>query len=340
MKVDPVFKSLLGFFLQDSFSWLSAVICSALVSFFGMILLGSWFIRYAKINFRAIAREDTPDSHRTKDFTPTMGGACMVAVIVMTMALCGLWTVHAMLLLLTLISFCIIGAWDDWHKIYYRKGISERSKFLAQIVAAATIVALWVVITNPSTMLVIPLFDAWSFDLGKILYSLWAIWVILCTVNAVNFTDGLDGLATLTLGANFGVVVVIALLMGNIGNVVFLSAVMGTLLGFLWYNAYPAQIFMGDAGSLAFGAVLALSALMTKTELLIPIAGAIFVMEGVSVVAQMIYFKYTGQRLFKMAPIHHHFELMGCAETKITIRFFIVTLILCCVAFLIFLLGY
>ena len=339
MKAVFMFKYLLETYMEINLPFFMVAGGAFLCSFLLMLVVGQKFIAYAQQHLRAAAREDTPETHRVKDFTPTMGGCCIVGVVLVAMLLCGAWTSYTTVLALVLLSFCLIGAWDDLTKIRYRKGISERKKFIAQVIAAALLMTLWLWWAEPSTMLEVPLFTWWSFDLGPILYVIWAVWVIACTVNAVNFTDGLDGLATLTLGANFVLFMVIALLSGFTSIAIFTCALGGALLGFLWYNAYPAQLFMGDAGSLALGATLACIALMTKTELLIPLAGGIFFIEGVSVAAQILYFKATGRRLFRMAPIHHHFELMGCPETKITMRFFIVTLVLCGAALALFLVG-
>ena len=290
-------------------------------------------------HLRAAVREDTPDTHRVKHNTPTMGGLLIVAVALALWAVSGFWTVSAAVLAFILLGFCAIGAWDDWTKIKYKKGISERKKFVGQVIVATLGMTSWWWLSNPSTVIQVPLFSFLSFDAGPFFFIFWAVWVIVCTVNAVNFTDGLDGLAALTLGANFVVFGILAYVTGHADIAFMLTLVTGSLLGFLWFNCYPAQIFMGDAGSLALGAVLATSALMIKQEFLIPIAGAVFVLEGVSVAAQIVYYKATKRRLFKMAPLHHHLELSGWPETKITLRFFILTLLSCAMALCIFACG-
>lgn len=335
-----MFNFLLGNYFQIQGPFLLVGIGgTALVAFAATLLFCSRLIRYAQKHLRAVARPDTPETHRAKDFTPTMGGVCIVAGIIIALLLFGLWTPDATMLVLCAVSFCAIGMWDDLAKIRYREGISESKKFMAQLCAALCVVVLWYWLVAPSTVLAIPCAPWLSVDLGPVLYVLWAVWVILCTVNAVNFTDGLDGLAALTLLVNFALFALIAMFIGFFSGALVLCAVGGALLGFLWYNAYPAQLFMGDAGSLALGSLLAMVALISKAELLIPLAGGIFFIEGVSVALQILYFKATGRRLFKMSPIHHHFELMGCPETKITLRFFIVTLILCGLSFYVWLLG-
>lgn len=332
-----MFNFLLENLLPDNV--LILAIFTGLISFSLMLVAGRWFMAFAQVHLRAVAREDTPEAHRAKDFTPTMGGVCVVAVILAGMALGGVATARIVVLAGIALSFCIIGAWDDWKKISVRRGISESKKFTAQIVCATALMTLWYVWANPSTVIVVPYWLALSFDVGPVLFIAWAVWVIACTVNAVNFTDGLDGLATLLLLATFTTFGVLALWLGTYDVLIFIAAIIGALLGFLWFNAYPAQMFMGDAGSLSLGALLATVALMTKTELFIPLAGGMFVLEGVSVALQIMYFKVTGKRLFKMAPIHHHFEILGCPETKITLRFFIVTLLLCGATLAVFLMS-
>lgn len=330
-----------NFLLVDLFSH-SALICSVflgIVSFVAMVFAGKQFMKFAHVHLRAVAREDTPQTHRAKDFTPTMGGACMVAVILAVMAGAGWWTPETVVLALLTLSFCIIGAWDDWKKISVRRGISERKKFTAQIACATALMTLWYLWAQPSTFIFVPFFTSLSFDVGPVLFIAWAVWVIACTVNAVNFTDGLDGLATLLLLTTFITFGCLAFWLEQYDILFFIACTVGTLLGFLWYNAYPAQMFMGDAGSLALGALLAAVALMMKIEMLIPLAGGMFVLEGVSVALQIMYFKVTGERLFKMAPIHHHFEMLGCPETKITLRFFIVTVLLCGATLAVFLMS-
>lgn len=309
-----------------------------LLSWFTMLGLGKLFVAYiAPVYFRSQAREYTPETHRAKDFTPTMGGLCMVTSLISMMALIDLFipgtiTSSMAIIALMVLGFAAIGAWDDYHKIFYKKGISERKKFIGQVIVATITLFLWYWLTRPSTLIVVPYMPLLSFDPGPVLFIAWAVWVILCTVNAVNFTDGLDGLATLILLANFTLFGLVAYMFGMLDITLICVLIVGILLGFLWYNAYPAQMFMGDAGSLPLGAALAMVALMTKTELLIPLAGGIFVIEGISVAAQIVWFKMTGNRLLKMAPIHHHFELLGYTETQVTMRFFIVTILLCVIA--------
>ena len=318
--------------------WL--LVAAPAASFILFVLFAPFFIRFSKKHWAPQAREDTPATHRAKDYTPTMGGVLMMGTTMLVLLFLGVATVALFSLMLIMFGFCAIGAWDDWNKIQYKKGISEWRKFIGQVIVASIGIKLWWYFANPSTMLYFPIFTGLSFNLGPILFIFWCVWVIACTVNAVNFTDGLDGLATLTLLPNFVLFGLIALWLGQTDVALVAFTVIGSLLGFLWFNCYPAQIFMGDAGSLALGATLASIALMTKYELLIPLAGGMFVLEGVSVAVQKLYFKATRKRIFKMAPFHHHLELSGWPETKITMRFFIVTLFLCVLALGIFLAHY
>lgn len=308
-----------------------------------MLCTGNVFIRVSRKYFRSLAREFTPESHKNKDNTPTMGGILIILVVTITTLLwADLTDIKIWILLGTLGCFGAIGAWDDWRKIKYNRGISEAKKFLAQLCVASVIVLVWYYMVTPSTLLVVPLFKNLMWNLGWLLVP-WAIWVILCTVNAVNFTDGLDGLAATSLLFNFLTFALIAYLVGHQFFASYLHvpfagtaevsivacSLIGSLLGFLWYNTYPAQIFMGDVGSLSLGAVFAMIALMTKQECLIPLSGGLFVIEGVSVALQIVVYKLFKRRIFRMAPIHHHFELLGWQESKITVRFAILTFVFC-----------
>lgn len=310
-------------------------------------LFGGWFIDKSKLLFRSKVRDLTPERHqKEKDNLPTMGGIFILTIVtVNTLLWCDLFKPQVWIFLLCLLGFGAIGAWDDWGKIKKRKGISARTKFLLQLCVASIVVVTWLVTTHAPTTLVFPFFKHVQPDLG-FLFIAWAIFIIVGCSNAVNLTDGLDGLAIGSLMPNFATFALIAYLAGHSKIATYLQipytataeiAVIGAILvgaslGFLWYNAYPAQIFMGDVGSLALGAGLALMALMCKQELLLPIAGGLFMLEAISVILQVLSFKYLGKRIFKMAPIHHHFELLGWQESKITVRFGIISLVLCLLA--------
>lgn len=314
-----------------------------LTSLFFSFIFGSRFIEYCKKSFRAKSREFTPENHRAKNDMPTMGGVfILINVIIGTLLWCNILRPEVWIFLFCLISFGIIGLWDDLNKIWYRKGISERSKFIAQLLCGFIVVASWLYFCQPQTTITFPFFKHFNPDLG-IFFIFWAVFIIVGTSNAVNLTDGLDGLAIGSLISNFFTFSIISYLAGhfiiaNYLNIPFAgsseiaiigSALSGASIGFLWYNAYPAQIFMGDVGSLSLGSVLALMAIMAKQELLLAISGGLFVLEALSVIVQVFSYKYLGRRIFKMAPIHHHFELMGWQEAKITTRFGIISFILC-----------
>ncbi len=325
-----------------SFRAIAALLTSLTLSF----LWGNWFIKKSKQLFRSKAREYTPENHRLKDNMPTMGGLFIIATIVTTSLLwCNLYDLHIWIFLFCLISFGAIGCWDDLNKINKKGGISARSKFIAQWSCALIICVALLWCNGMSTKIVFPFFKNLQPNIG-LLFIPWAAFILVGTSNAVNLTDGLDGLAIGSLLLNFCSFSFIAYLAGHCSFAHYLhipfaqtsevtilgASLIGSSLGFLWYNTYPAQIFMGDVGSLSLGAVLGLMALMTKQELLLPIAGGLFVMETASVILQTLSYKLWKKRIFKMAPIHHHFELLGWQESQITIRFGIITFILCLLA--------
>lgn len=306
---------------------------------------GDWFIQQSRIFFRSKAREWTPETHRAKDNMPTMGGVFILMGIVLSVILwCDLLSVQVWIFMLCLLGFGAVGFWDDWCKIHYKKGISARAKFLAQW-GLSLIMVFWWVWAGAATTVTFPFFKTFNPDLG-IFFIPWAAFIIVSSSNAVNLTDGLDGLAIGSLLPNFATFTLICYLAGHIKIAQYLQipyagsaeiAVIGAILvgaslGFLWFNAYPAQIFMGDVGSLALGAGLALMALMAKQELLLAISGGLFVLETISVMLQVFIYKRWKKRIFKMAPIHHHFELIGWPESKITTRFAIISLVLCLLA--------
>jgi phospho-N-acetylmuramoyl-pentapeptide-transferase len=322
------------------------VMLSLLTSLFFSFLFGSRFIAFSKKFFSAKSREHTPEGHRAKDGLPTMGGIFVVAIVIATVLLWGnLVKGQILLCLLCLVSFGSIGLWDDWSKIKYKRGITERHKFWLQIVAGLMVASLWFWFCSPSTRLCFPFFKNYCPDLG-IFFIPWVVFLLVGTSNAVNLTDGLDGLAIGSLISNFATYSLIAYVAGHWAFASYLhipfagtaelavvgAALVGASLGFLWYNTYPAQIFMGDVGALALGSVLALMALMARQELLLVISGGLFVIETLSVILQVYAYKRWGKRIFKMAPIHHHFELLGWPEAKITVRFGIISLILCLIA--------
>jgi phospho-N-acetylmuramoyl-pentapeptide-transferase len=321
-----------------SFRVMASLLTALILSF----IFGSWFIAQS-YRFRAKAREYTPSSHQVKNNTPTMGGIfVLITAIVTTLLWSNLTRPEVWIFLLCLIGFGSVGFWDDWSKISYSKGISESHKFKAQVAIALLIALLWYWFGHPVTTVCVPFFKHINPELGLLLIP-WAAFVLVGTSNAVNLTDGLDGLAIGSLISTFGTFSLICYVAGNYTFAHYLhipftatseitiigATLVGASLGFLWYNTYPAQIFMGDVGSLALGSGLALMALMARQELLLAIAGGLFIVETLSVIVQVVSYKWLGRRLFKMAPIHHHFELLGWQEAKITTRFGIISLILC-----------
>lgn len=343
----------LSAYLQSYFSALNVVhyvsfraIAALLSTLIFSFLFGDWFISKSKQFFRSRSREWTPENHKQKDNMPTMGGLFIIAIVAINMILwCNLADPRVWIFLVCISLFGAIGLWDDWRKIVSGRGISSSCKFVFQWLSAAIVTGLSLKYIALSTTVLIPFYKNIQPNLGWG-FAIWAMFIMVAMSNAVNLTDGLDGLAIGSLIPNFALFALLAYISGHYMFALYLhipftasaevavigAILVGASLGFLWYNTYPAQIFMGDVGSLALGAGLALMALMAKQELLLPIAGGLFVLETVSVMLQVFSVRYRGKRIFKMAPIHHHFELIGWQESKITVRFGIISLILCLLA--------
>ena len=314
------------------------------------LLLGPALIRALSARkIGQIQRADGPQSHLSKHGTPTMGGALIfLSVVASTLLWMRLDNRFTWLLLSVTMCLTAIGFWDDYLKLIKKdaKGAPSKSKFFIQILVGLGVTA-YLAVRPPngsfSTMLNIPYGKELFVDLGVLYFAL-AVLMIVGSSNAVNLTDGLDGLAAGTVMFCALAYAVLAYTSGNVklayylrivhvegaGEIsVYLAGLIGACLGFLWFNAYPAQIFMGDTGSLFLGGVIAVAALCVKQELLLPIIGGVFVIETLSVILQMASFKLRGgKRIFRMAPIHHHFELGGLAEPKVTVRFWIVSIVL------------
>jgi len=318
-------------------------VAALLCSFASFLLCGRLFLAISYRFFRSKAREFTPESHKKKDSMPTMGGVFILCILLInTLLWCDLANMKVWILLFGMLGFGMVGFWDDWNKIRTNKGISAGIKFQLQVLIAIILALALVFLAKCGTEMVFPFFKHFTPNLG-FLFIPWVLFIVVGTSNAVNLTDGLDGLAIGSLIPNFATFSLICYLAGHYGIAQYLhipfagtaeiaiigAILIGTSLGFLWYNTYPAQIFMGDVGSLALGAGLALMALMAKQELLLAIAGGLFVVETISVMLQVLSVRYLGKRMFKMAPIHHHFELLGWPESKITARFGIISFILC-----------
>jgi len=303
--------------------------------------------RLSAYNIGQSVRNDGPESHLEKAGTPTMGGALiLVAIAISTLLWADLHNRYTWVVLLTTLMFGVIGWIDDYKKLVYRdsKGLIARYKYFWQSVGGlAAAVFLYATATLPAeTQLLFPFIKDWVIDLGP-WFILLSYFVIVGSSNAVNLTDGLDGLAimpTVLVGGALGIFAYVTghsqiatyLLLDYLPGVgelaVFCAAIVGAGLGFLWFNTYPASVFMGDVGALALGAALGVVAVCVRQELILLVMGGVFVMETVSVILQVASFKLTGKRIFRMAPLHHHFELKGWPEPRVIVRFWIITVIL------------
>ena len=321
---------------------------ASLTAFLLALLLGPWLIRFLRaFQIGQVIRGDGPQSHQAKEGTPTMGGLLILgAAVTATLLWADLRNPYVWTAVLATLAFGLIGFIDDYLKVTRgsHHGLRPLHKAALQSVVGAAVGIGLIVLTQQglySTQLVFPFFEGLSLELGW-LYVPFAMFVLVAASNAVNLTDGLDGLAigvftvaavaftALAYVAGHAVIAEYLLLLrfppaGELS--VFCGALVGAGLGFLWYNSYPADIIMGDVGSLALGGALGTVALLIKQELLLPIVGAVFVIETLSVIIQVGSFKLTGQRVFKMAPLHHHFELIGWSEPKVISRFMILAII-------------
>ncbi len=323
-------------------------ILAALTGLLVGLFCGPVMIRWLRgLQIGQMVRDDGPQTHLSKAGTPTMGGVLILLAITVSCLLWGdLRQTSLWLALLVTLSFGLVGWIDDYRKLVLKnsKGMPGRSKLFWQ--SLITILAIVFLYSNASlpihTQLILPFFKNIAFDLG-LLFPVLVYFVIVGSSNAVNLTDGLDGLAIMPIVMVAGALGVFAYassnalyahylaipFVPNTGELtIFCSSIVGAGLGFLWYNAYPAQVFMGDVGSLALGAALGIVAVIIRQELVFLIMGGLFVIETLSVILQVAYFKMTkGKRLFRMAPLHHHFELKGWPEPKVTVRFWIITVI-------------
>lgn len=337
---DPAFNVFRYITLRAILGVLTALVISFVV---GPVMIR----RLSQYKIGQTVRDDGPESHFSKAGTPTMGGALiLVAVSIAVLLWADLGNRYIWIVLFTTLSFGVVGLIDDYRKLVLKdtRGLPARWKYLGQSVfGLGAAVALYVTAVVPAdTQLIVPFFKDVVLDLGPA-FVLLAYLVIVGTSNAVNLTDGLDGLAILPTVLVAGALGVFAYVSGHlylskyllipylpgVGELaIFCGALVGAGLGFLWFNAYPAQVFMGDVGALALGAALGVVAVAVRQELVLFIMGGVFVVETVSVILQVASYKLTGRRIFRMAPLHHHFELKGWPEPRVIVRFWIVTVIL------------
>lgn len=319
-----------------------AILTALLISF----VIGPWVIEKLRaFQMRQVVREDVPSRHLSKNGTPTMGGSLiLMALLIPTLLWADLTNRYIWVVLLTTLGFGLLGCLDDYKKVKDKNGMGIKARYKFPIQVAMGLMASWVLFTaiGHDSRLTFPFFKKVMPDLGD-WYILFSMFVIVGTANAVNLTDGLDGLAIGPVLIASGTFVLFCYLAGHYQFASYLQipfvrgsgeltilcgALLGGGLGFLWFNTYPAQVFMGDVGSLALGAALGTIAVVTKQEFLLLIVGGIFVVETLSVIIQVVSYKLRKKRVFRMAPIHHHFELKGWAEPKIIVRFWIIGIIL------------
>ncbi len=325
-------------------------ICAFLASFLITLLIGNKFIHFLKEHQRngQPIREDGPASHlKTKKGTPTMGGILIISATAFSSLLfADLTNLYVWLCFIVFIGFGLIGAIDDYKKIkkYDYHGITGKKKFLLQSIVSIVCCLIYskACYFDGITSIFFPIFKNCNIDLGYF-FIVWGIFIMVGSSNAVNLTDGLDGLAMGPVIISSICLAIVSYLAGNtifsdylhiqyipgISEIcVFLGALIGAGFGFMWFNAPPAKIFMGDTGSVAIGGVLGFISLISKQEFIYALVGGIFVLETLSVIIQVFYFKLTGKRIFLMAPIHHHFEKKGWSESTVVFRFWIISMIL------------
>jgi phospho-N-acetylmuramoyl-pentapeptide-transferase len=342
------------YFFQSDISWLNVfryitfrTMLTTLTSLMIFFIFASWAINKLRTTQTGqYIRDDGPPNHKDKAGTPTMGGCIILPVVMLSILFWAeLKNIYVWLVMLVILGFGLVGFLDDYLKSIRKssQGLSAKAKFSLQVLVALIVAIALYLYPGFDSRLNVPFLKTFNPDLGWVYIPL-AIFVIVGASNAVNLTDGLDGLAIGPIIVAFISYLIFAYLAGHIKLASYLQipyvagagelsvlcgAVFGASLGFLWYNSHPAELFMGDVGSLPLGAVLGTVAVITKQELVLILVGGIFVFEALSVILQVVYFKMTGgQRIFRMAPIHHHFELQGWAESKVTVRFWIIAVIL------------
>ncbi|QEL57427.1 phospho-N-acetylmuramoyl-pentapeptide-transferase [Chromobacterium paludis] len=324
-------------------------VMAALTSLSISLLMGPWVIRkLTELKVGQAVRNDGPQTHLVKAGTPTMGGSLILLAITLTTLLwADLSNKYVWLLLAVMLGTGALGFYDDWRKVVYKdpKGVSAKFKMAWQsaIAIGAGVFLIATAKLPASTEFIVPFVKTIAYPLGAVGFCVLTYLVIVGTSNAVNLTDGLDGLAalpTVLVAAGLSIFAYVAghavfskylgvpFIPGAHEVVVFCAAMCGACLGFLWFNAYPAQVFMGDVGALALGAALGTVAVIVRQEIVLFFMGGLFVMEALSVMIQVASFKLTGKRVFRMAPLHHHYELKGWKETQVVVRFWIITMML------------
>ena len=340
-------------------NWISALnvfqyttfraVMAALTALAFSLLLGPWTIRkLTALKVGQAVRTDGPQTHLVKNGTPTMGGALILSTITLSTLLWGNWeNAYIWILLGVLLATGALGFYDDWRKVVYKdpNGVSAKFKMVWQssVALVAGFALFYLARGNENNILIVPFFKQVALPLGAGGFIILSYFTIVGTSNAVNLTDGLDGLAAFPVVLVAGGLAIFAYATGHFkfaeylqlpyvagANevVIFCSAMCGACLGFLWFNAYPAQVFMGDVGALALGAALGTVAVIIRQEFVLVIMGGLFVVEALSVMLQVGWYKRTKKRIFLMAPIHHHYEQKGWKETQVVVRFWIITIIL------------
>ena len=324
-------------------------VMAALTALAFSLLLGPWTIRkLTELKVGQAVRHDGPQTNLVKTGTPTMGGSLILTAITISTLLWGnLANPYIWILLLVMLATGALGFYDDWRKVVYKdpNGVSARFKMVWQsgVAIAACLLLFYVAQSSANNILIVPFFKQVALPLGVFGFVILAYLTIVGTSNAVNLTDGLDGLAAFPVVLVAGGLAVFAYVTGHaqfaqylqlphvVGAnevVIFCTAMCGACLGFLWFNAYPAQVFMGDVGALALGAALGAVAVIIRQEFVLVIMGGLFVVEALSVMLQVGWYKKTKKRIFLMAPIHHHYEQKGWKETQVVVRFWIITIVL------------
>ena len=324
-------------------------VMAALTALILSLVLGPWTIRkLTALKVGQAVRTDGPQTHLVKNGTPTMGGALILTTITLsTLLWSNLHNPYIWILLTVMLATGALGFYDDWRKVVYKdpNGVSARFKMIWQSVVAigASIMLFYLASNTANNILILPFIKQVALPLGVVGFLILSYLTIVGTSNAVNLTDGLDGLAAfpvvlvasglaifayVTGHAQFAEYLQLPYVKGANEVVIFCAAMCGACLGFLWFNAYPAQVFMGDVGALALGAALGTVAVILRQEFVLVIMGGLFVVEALSVMLQVGWYKKTKKRIFLMAPIHHHYEQKGWKETQVVVRFWIITIVL------------